>query len=210
MIYNKILDSSLNSKIQLSVAVSSQDLDLHLIEKIIASNPGLSFKLLNFVNEYSMVRSPIKSLQQALVYLGEDRVRKFITYAVIKTLNADKPSILSNMSLQRAKFFEMILSSMGLHHKKEIGYLCGMLSVIDALLDSDMSVIVKPLNINQEIKDALLGEEGRLQDLIKLAEAVENSNWTKVDELSKTLNITEAEIINSSVESTLWADEIST
>ena len=210
MIYNKILDSSLNSKIQLSVAVSSSELDLRLIEKIIASNPGLSFKLLNFVNEFSMVRSPIKSLQQGLVYLGEDRVRKFITYAVIKTLNADKPSILSNMSLQRAKFFEMILSSMGLHHKKEIGYLCGMLSVIDALLDSDMSSIVKPLNINQEIKDALLGEEGRLQDLIKLAEAVENSNWRKVDELSKTLNITEAEIINSSVESTLWADEIST
>ena len=209
MIYNKMLDSSINSKIQLSVAVSSRELDLRLIEKIIASNPGLSFKLLNFVNEYSMVRSPIKSLQQALVYLGEDRVRKFITYAVIKTLNADKPSILCNMSLQRAKFFEMILSSMGLHHKRELGYLCGMLSIIDALLDSDMSTIVDALNINQEIKDALLGEEGRLNDLIKLAEAVENSNWIKVDELSNVLNITEAQIINSFVESTLWADEIS-
>ena len=132
MIYSKVLDSSLNSKIQLSVAVSSKELDLRLIEKIIASNPGLSFKLLNFVNEHSMVRSPIKSLQQALVYLGEDRVRKFITYVVIKTLNTDKPSILSNMSLQRAKFFEMILSSIGLENKKEVGYLCGMLSVIDA------------------------------------------------------------------------------
>ena len=210
MIYSKVLDSSLNSKIQLSVAVSSKELDLRLIEKIIASNPGLSFKLLNFVNEHSMVRSPIKLLQQALVYLGEDRVRKFITYVVIKTLNTDKPSILSNMSLQRAKFFEMILSSIGLENKKEVGYLCGMLSVIDALLDSEMSAIVTPLNINQEIKDALLGKEGRLLDLIKLAESVENSNWAKVDELSKTLNVSETQVMNSFVESTLWADETST
>ncbi|WP_413693628.1 HDOD domain-containing protein [Psychromonas sp. KJ10-2] len=112
------MDSTVSSKIQLSVAIAQETLDLVLIENIIASNPGLSFKLLNFVNEYSKLRSPIKSLQQALIYLGEDRVRKFITFVVIKTLNSDKPSILSNMSLQRAKFFEMLLSSMGLEHKK--------------------------------------------------------------------------------------------
>lgn len=209
MIHNKAMDPSINSKMQLSVAVAKEPLDLKSIEKAIASNPGLSFKLLNFVNQYSMVRSPIKSLQQGLVYLGEDRIRKFITFAVIKTLSVDKPSILCNMSLQRAKFFEMILSSMGLNHKKELGYLCGMLSVIDALLDADMADILKPMNINHEIKAALLGEEGRLRDIIKLAEAVENTNWSEVDQLSQRLNLTESQIINSSVESTLWADEIS-
>ncbi|MEG3753232.1 EAL and HDOD domain-containing protein [Psychromonas arctica] len=209
IIQSRILDSTVSSKIQLSVAISQEELDLTLIENIIASNPGLSFKLLNFVNEYSMLRSPIKSLQQALVYLGEDRVRKFITFAVIKTLNSDKPSILSNMSLQRAKFFEMLLSSIGLDHKKELGYLCGMLSIIDALLDADMEAILTPLNINQEIKDALLGKEGVLNNLVKLAEAVEISDWTKVDQLTKVLGITESQVINSSVESTLWADEIS-
>jgi len=209
MVHSKIIDSSINAKIQLSVAVANKHLDLKLIERVIASNPGLSFKLLNFVNQFSMLRSPIKSLQQALVYLGEDRVRKFITYAVIKTLSFDKPSILCNMSLQRAKFSEMILCSMGFSHKKELGYLCGMLSVIDALLDANMSDILKPLNINHEIKSALLGEEGRLRDIINLAEAVENTNWSTVDQLCLRLNLTEEQIINSSVESTLWADEIS-
>ena len=209
MIHSKVIDSSINSKIQLSVAIARKELDLKVIERVIASNPGLSFKLLNFVNQYSMLRAPIKSLQQALVYLGEDRIRKFITYTVIKTLSIDKPSILCNMSLQRAKFFEIILCCMGLNHEKELGYLCGMLSVIDALIDADMAEILKPLNINHEIKAALLGEEGRLRDIIKLAEAVENTNWACVDILCKRLNLTEAQIINSSVESTLWADEIS-
>lgn len=209
VIQSKILDSTVSSKIQLSVAISKEELDLNLIENIIASNPGLSFKLLNFVNDYSKLRAPIKSLQQALVYLGEDRVRKFITFVVIKTLNTDKPSILSNMSLQRAKFFEMLLSAMGLAHKKELGYLCGMLSIIDALLDSDMEAILTPLNINQEIKDALLGKQGDLNNLIKLAEAVEVSNWSRVDELTKVLGISETQVINCSVESTLWADELS-
>jgi len=113
------------------------------------------------------------------------------------------------MSLQRAKFFEMLLSSIGLEHKKELGYLCGMLSIIDALLDADMEAILTPLNINQEIKDALLGKEGVLNNLVKLAEAVEISDWTKVDQLTKIMGITESQVINSSVESTLWADEIS-
>ncbi|WP_413693627.1 hypothetical protein [Psychromonas sp. KJ10-2] len=72
-----------------------------------------------------------------------------------------------------------------------------------------MEAILMPLNINQEIKDALLGGEGVLNKMIKLAEAVEVSNWDKVDQLTKVLGITESQVINSSVESTLWADEIS-
>ncbi|RBW46324.1 histidine kinase [Psychromonas sp. B3M02] len=209
VVQSKILDSSVSAKIQLSVAVSQEELDFVQIENIIASNPGLSFKLLSFVNEYSMLKAPIKSLQQALLYLGEDRVRKFITFAVIKTLNSDKPSILSNMSLQRAKFFELLLCAIGLEDKKELGYLCGMLSIIDALLDADMAAILTPLNINQEIKDALLGKQGDLNNLIKLAAAVEVSDWKKVDELTSAMGITEEEVINASVQSTLWADEIS-
>jgi len=51
IIQSKILDSTVSSKIQLSVAISQEELDLALIENIIASNPGLSFKLLSFVNE---------------------------------------------------------------------------------------------------------------------------------------------------------------
>lgn len=209
VIHNKVVDSSLSSQIQLSAAISRETLDIEKIERIIASNPGLSFKLLNFVNECSKVKAPINSLQQALVYLGEDKIRKFVTYAVLKTLSPEKPSILFNMSLQRAKFFEMILSFIGLDKKKELGYLCGMLTVIDALLDVDISSILEPLNVDMEIKSALLNEEGILGGVIQLAKAVENSDWHKVDELSNSLKIKEVNIMDAFVESAVWADEVS-
>jgi EAL and modified HD-GYP domain-containing signal transduction protein len=210
MIKNKVLDSSLNSKLRLSVALANEQLDLSLIESIIASNPGLSLKLLNYVNECSTIRSPIKSLQQALVYLGQDRVRKFITYAVIKTLTVDKPDIVITMTLQRARFFEILLDLMQLKEQKELGYLCGLLSMIDALLDAEMSSIVAPLNINESIKSALLGGAGVLNDLIKLTESIESSNWDKVTEMTLALSLPESEVEEAFVVATLWADEVST
>jgi EAL and modified HD-GYP domain-containing signal transduction protein len=208
MIKSKVLDSSLTSKLKLSVALSKEQLDLNLIESIIASNPGLSLKLLNFVNECSTIRSPIKSLQQALVYLGQDRVRKFITYAVLKTLTVDKPDIVITMTLQRARFFEIMLDVMKLKDQKELGYLCGLLSMIDALLDAEMSSIIAPLNINDSIKSALLGGSGVLGDLIKLTESIESSDWDKVTEFSQSLSVSEADIDDAFVVATLWADEV--
>lgn len=210
MIKSKVLDSSLNSKLKLSVALANEHLDLNLIESIIASNPGLSLKLLNYVNECSTIRSPIKSLQQALVYLGQDRVRKFITYAVLKTLTVDKPDIVIKMTLQRARFFEIMLDLMQLKDQKELGYLCGLLSMIDALLDAEMSSIVAPLNINESIKSALLGGAGVLNDLIKLTESIESLNWDKVRHFSQSLSVSEEDIDQAFVVATLWADEVST
>jgi len=208
VLHTKAIDPSLNAKIQLSAAISKETLDIDEIEKIVASNPGLSFKLLNFVNESSQIKSPIKSLQQALVYLGEDRIRKFVTYVVIKTLNPNKPGILFNMSLQRAKFFELILESMGLKKQKSLGYLCGMLTLIDALLDVEMVSVISPLNLNSDIKLALLEQKGVLGNIIKLLNVVEVSNWQHADELLEQLNIDETVIINAYAESIIWADSV--
>ncbi|WP_435236583.1 EAL and HDOD domain-containing protein [Psychromonas sp. PT13] len=208
VLHTKAIDPSLNAKIQLSAAISKETLDIDEIEKIVASNPGLSFKLLNFVNESSQIKSPIKSLQQALVYLGEDRIRKFVTYVVIKTLNPNKPGILFNMSLQRAKFFELILESMGLKKQKSLGYLCGMLTLIDALLDVEMVSVISPLNLNSDIKLALLEQKGVLGNIMKLLNVVEVSNWQHADELLEQLNIDETVIINAYAESIIWADSV--
>ena len=204
----KAIDPSLNAKIQLSAAISNETLNIDEIEKVIATNPGLSFKLLNFVNASSLIKTPIESLQQALVYLGADRIRKFVTYVVIHSLNPDKPDILFNMSLQHAKFFELILDAMKLQNKKSLGYLCGMLTLIDALLDVDMELIIKPLNLNSEIKSALLEKKGVLGEIMKLLNAVENSTWQDVDQLEKRLNIDETTIMTAYEESIIWADSV--
>jgi len=208
VIQTKVIDPSINAKIQLSAAVSSNKVDVVLIEQIIASNPGLSLQLLTFVNQSSSVKEPIKSLYQALVYLGEERTRKFVTYAAIKTLNSTKPNMLINLSLQRAKFFELILGFMHKAHKKELGYLCGMLSLIDALLDADMATIFEPLNLNEEIKSALLDGKGILADIIKLAESVEQSDWEKLEKMKGQLNIEKGNVLIAYTESIVWAGEI--
>ena len=208
VLHTKAIDPTLNAKIQLSAAISNETLDIDEIEKIVASNPGLSFKLLSFVNDSSQLKAPIKSLQQALVYLGEDRIRKFVTYVVIKTLNPNKPGILFNMSLQRAKCFELILDAMGLKKQKSLGYLCGMLTLIDALLDVEMESIIKPLNLNSEIKLALLEQKGVLGNIMKLLNAIENSHWQDVSQLETLLKIDETVITTAYAESIIWADSV--
>lgn len=208
VIKNRTIDSSLSVNIQLCRAVSGHTIDYKEVERIITSNTSLSFKLLNFVNACYAVRSPITSFHQALVYLGEDRLRKFVSYVALADMGDEKPGILSVTSLHRAKFMQTMLSRLGHRHLMNAGYLCGMLSLIDAVLDMDMPYIIEPLKIDNEVKDALLMKKGLLGTLLRLIEAIEQSDWDTIYETEKELQLSKETITVCDLDAAFWVGEL--
>lgn len=94
---------------QLFQEVCRPDVNFERIEHIVAQDLALSYKLLRFVNSMSdRIAVPISSFRQALVYLGQDRLKIFVSLAVASYISANKPKELYNLSLQRAQFCQLM------------------------------------------------------------------------------------------------------
>lgn len=206
MMKYKKLNSSLSTSVRLCEAVAQSPIDIDRVEQIICGDTSISFQLLNFVNTSASVRSEIKSFRQAIVYLGEERIRKFASYAAFSSLNPEKPIILLRYALHRARCFELLLSYTETDPKA--GFLCGMLSLMDAMLDSEMSDIVSSLKISSDIKAALLERKGILGELILLAQALEEQKWEDMEELKMSLDIDDTLLMNCNTQAASWIDEL--
>jgi EAL and modified HD-GYP domain-containing signal transduction protein len=205
--YKKVT-SSLTTCMQLCKAVANSPIDLAKVESIIAKDTVLSFKLLNFVNSCARISIPIQSFHQALTYLGEDRIRKFASYTALMGINPKKPKQLFYVSLHRAKFFEILMQKNLSKNITNEAYLCGMLSLIDGLLDGKLESILTPLSLSEPLKNAIINRTGELSPLLELADALDNGDWEKVTQAESQLGIEHCVTIDAENQAQLWLHEM--
>lgn len=185
---------------------SKQPMSFDAIGEIISRDIGLSVKLLKFINSAAFGVRGITSLNHALTYLGEAEVKKFISLVAMAAIGDDKPPALLSLAAVRAQFCELL--SKDLTHSELSGsaFLCGMFSLIEAVMNDSLESIFLKLPIDAIIKEALRGEEGsEAGDLLKLVIAYEQGEWLKASELSSSLGIDEGSISKSYREAICWA-----
>jgi len=178
--HNK-LDEVFKANIELLQEVSKDGFSVNTIEKIISKSTTLTIRLLNYVNSQVSIRSKISSLNQAISYLGKDRLKRFSSHLLISWCPVSKPNILFINSLYRAHLLQDLASSLYDSSISNKAFITGMLSLIDALLDMDMSDILVSLNLDEEITAAIAERKGQLGELLLLAEALEKGEWDDVE-----------------------------
>ncbi|NGZ14701.1 HDOD domain-containing protein [Vibrio aestuarianus] len=162
--------------------VCKPDVDFERIECIMSQDVALSYKLLRFVNTMSdRLSMPISSFRQALVYLGQDRLKTFVSLAVASFVSSKKPKELYNLSLQRAQFCQLMASHHSLYEYREQAFLIGLFSVLDALLDISIEELVEQLPLSDAVKIALQRREGPIGELLALEECFEQADWQGVE-----------------------------
>ena len=182
------LPASKMNLIDLMSESASEEFDLDRINQIIERDAALSFLLLKFINNPAInKRYQITSLKHALNYMGEVEIKKFIALLSVTQMGDDKPLELIHMSLVRAKFFDLLSQQRKQHTNPPIGFLVGLFSLLDALLDQDMPSIIKQLPLTDEVNDALLGKSNEFNHYIVLVRAFESALWSNVVKHSKAL-----------------------
>jgi len=68
-------------------------------------------------------------------------------------------------------------------------YMMGMFSTLQYMIDAPLEEILEEVPVAQEIKDALLKQEGICGSLYKLILSYENADWKAVKSLSNELGI---------------------
>ncbi|MFT4809378.1 MAG: EAL and modified HD-GYP domain-containing signal transduction protein [Paraglaciecola sp.] len=190
IVKQKKLPTSKLSLIELISASSAVEFDLDKVNNIIQRDVSLSYKLLRFINNPLVNKThEISNLRHALNYMGQVEVKKFIALLALANLGDSKPVELLHLSLIRAKFCDLIGQAKSLSNNPPTGFLVGLFSLLDALLDQPMQNIVEKLPIGEDIKAALCGDENELKQFLALIRAFESGYWKGVATISKQLSL---------------------
>jgi len=166
---------------------SSRSINFDEVQQRVSRDVGLTARVLKLANARSNNQDlVIKSISQAVIYLGEDAIRQFVRVLALSELGVDKPTELTKLGLIRAHFIALLLNPGG-KDIAEQGYLVGLMSVLDAILDMELDVIAKEFALGAELSSALLCFDGMLGGTLQLVKAVEDENWLLATKLLETI-----------------------
>ena len=193
--------------IELLNVINVPDFDLTKVAKIIEHDPALVISLLEIVNHMS-VNSEITSVQHAAAMLGQKELKKWINTAVTKELCSDKPSEIMRLAMMRAKFAENLAQSFDLAVQAQELFLTGLFSVLDIMLDKTMEEALELVKVSQNVKKALINQDGPFYPVLSFIKAYEDAQWTEVSRRIHLDNLEEDTIYEAYLNSLKWFRDI--
>lgn len=192
--------------LELLKLASQSDLDFSSVQQKVAKDLSLTARVLKLANGVCG-NTQISSLSQAIIYLGEDLVRQFITVLALSELGQDKPSELTKLGLVRAKFINLRLEGQD-HQLLNAGYLVGLVSVLDAVLDTNIDQVISDFKLSDVCKQGLLGNESLIGDALKLCKAIELDDWQLIEAQLQKEDINANQLAVSYTQALFYADDI--
>ncbi|HWF92120.1 MAG TPA: HDOD domain-containing protein [Terriglobales bacterium] len=187
--------------------VAKEELDPHEVENIIKSEAALCYRLLRYLNSAAFSFSTeIQSVRHALSILGEREVRRWIRLVATLSAAQNRPNELVLSALVRARFCELLAPR--IKHGESDLFLIGLLSLMDAILELPMGLVLENIPVDKDTKAVLLGENSYLRPVYQLMLAQELGEWARVKQLSSELNLPESFIAESHWRAMNWAKQV--
>jgi len=202
---NRTIPSNRLVHIEMLQALHEYPSDLKRICELVKRDPSLTYRLLRIVNSplYG-IRHEIRSIQAALVMIGEAMFRRVATLAIASDVKGNHPMELLRMAFQRGRFCEL-LALMTKQDPTE-QYLLGVLSLLPPMLQVSMESMVAALPLRAEIRRALLGESNPARRMLDWLIANETGQWERCDEISVAVGLPDADLPKLYAEAVLWAE----
>ncbi len=189
--------------------VVKQDMDFRKVAGIIVRDVTLSYKLLRYINSaFFGLRRAISSISEAVGLLGERELRCWASLLSLASLGANKPAELVVEAALRARFCECLATDTGLEHSREELFLLGMFSLLDAILDRPLDVLLQELPIPSAVKTALLGEASPLRDVLDCVLTYVKGDWDHLSERMDKLGLGEEEVPARYREAVAWVQKV--
>jgi EAL and modified HD-GYP domain-containing signal transduction protein len=133
--------------------------------KIIRDDAVLSYKLLGCVNSaYFALPRQLKSVEQAAVFFGVNRMRNWIFTMAVSGMDERPPELL-RLALIRAHMCEKLARTIK-PELQEMAFTAGLFSLLDTLMNVSMAYVLEHLPLAIEIREALLEGAGPFAPLL--------------------------------------------
>jgi len=210
MVRTQDIPTMITACLRLLREVQQPELDFRQLERLIREDVSLTYKLLRYANSALFKRGDIRSIHTALVALGEDHIRRWVTLATLPRLATNKPGELLKLSLVRARFCER-LAELAHGDSSHQAFLVGMFSLLDALIDQPLAEALRGMDLGSKVTEAVLGtgpEKDLLTGLLPLVCCYERGDWEQLAALAQRCGIPTAAIGEAYLDSTAWAEQV--
>jgi EAL and modified HD-GYP domain-containing signal transduction protein len=188
-------------------AVSRPEMQWDEIEDLIKKDAALYYRLLRYLNSAAFgIRGEVRSVNQALTILGENELRRWCRLAGAFELSGERPSDLVLAALVRARFGELMQDHV--EHGAADLFLLGLLSLMDAILQILMSLVIDGLSLDADSTVMLVDNAGPLLPLYRLVWALERGAWGAVVRACDQLGLREEDVAESFSSAMGWAQSM--
>jgi len=179
-------------------------IDLKKVSELVVRDASLTYRLLRLVNSpFCALRQEVRSVESALLIVGEEVFRRVATLAILSELNTGQPAEILQMALLRARFCALAADSCGLDPAEQ--YLLGMLSLLPAMLGLPIEALTPSLPLRSQIREALEGTINPEGSLLTWLERHEHGDWAACDRIAQTNDFSAEQLIGCYADAVLWA-----
>ncbi|WP_306536797.1 EAL and HDOD domain-containing protein [Geobacter sp.] len=192
------------------------EVEIGELENTFKQNPNLILNLLRLVNSVSVgLKTRITSMRHAIMVLGYHQLRRWAMMALFaNNVQAVGDNPLLVMAATRARLMELIIAEQPTarldRDYPDRAFMTGILSLADALLKMPIEEVVAPLNLNEDVRQALLTREGELGTLLSLVEKIEKDDFDDIAPLFESFSLSMANLAPVQREACNWVNGMDT
>ncbi len=182
-----------------------EPMELRQLSLMVKRDPSLAHRLLRLANSpICAIRQEVRSIQAAVVMIGEEMLRRVLMQAIASEWNTGRPPAILHMVFVRGRFCELAAELCGLDPMEQ--YLVGMLSLLPAMLRMPMEELTPSLPLRQEIRRALEGTANPERILLEWLEFHERGDWSSCDAVAQANGLSEENLFHFYAEAVVWAE----
>ena len=158
--------------------LSQDSVDFKKCSDIISTDTVLTYKLLKKINTVEFFRDhPVTQIQSALVRMGVKNIQQWLVLIFSHTNNTTVSDELIRIAFLRGLLLEEMLKHTSHARESENGFILGMFSLLDKILDDTKENLLKDIELPDGVKEALLGTEQNIYYyLLDFIDNYENQN----------------------------------
>src|SRR5690606_24111136 len=158
--------------------LADPDSSLHGLSEAIAGDARLTYQVLRAANSaFSAPGSPIESIPAAILRLGRDQLRAWLSVMALSGLDG-KPHAVLQLALTRARMCEALGQASGVSSS---GTWCmaGLFSTLDILFNAPLGSLLQTLPLPPPVRDAIVNRTGTLGQSLDAIVAFEQGQWSE-------------------------------
>ncbi|HEY8609285.1 MAG TPA: HDOD domain-containing protein [Noviherbaspirillum sp.] len=187
------------------------DADNHEIEAVLRRDPALSYHLLRLVNSLGVgAGKKVGSFSQAILILGRTQLRRWLNLMLFSSrAGDDRAGMLLARAASRARMMELLARAAGLDKAgQELAFMGGMFSLLGILFGMPLADVLRPLQISESLREALLEQRGELGTLLRVANHAQAADFASLATLLAGLQVGHAEFNLLVLQAYGWAMEV--
>jgi EAL and modified HD-GYP domain-containing signal transduction protein len=192
----------------LVVKVNDPSISVGALEDLIKHDASLTYRVLRAVNSAaSALHTEMRSIRQAIVLLGRDTIRRWASLWALAGLGDSRHTDLVATSIIRARCCELLDASGSADTGN--GFLLGICSLLDAILDQPMDTVLAQLPLDNEVRAALQGQPNGRRTLLDCVIAYERGEWDRCEQLAQQAGLDASVLPIAYQEALKWTRDLS-